>query len=313
MELVEIGKSVLTTCMDVKAGESVLVITDDKKHPIGSALYEAAKELGTDALLVTMKPRAVSGQEPPAAIAAAMAKADVVLCPMSTSITHTNAKKEAVKAGVRIATMPGITEEMFRKGAMTADYGRVMELTNNVTELLTKAKTARIEKAGHILTLDLNGRPGIPSPGVYREKGQAGNLPSGEAYIAPIENGSNGTMLIDGSMVGVGLLSSPLTVTVKNGKLQSIEGADADKLSILLRSESNRTLCELGIGTNYAAQLIGVILEDEKAYHTVHIAFGTNNGFGGSNKADCHMDGIIKDPTLYLDEQLVMKDGEFMI
>ena len=75
MELVEIGKSVLTTCMDVKAGESVLVITDDKKHPIGSALYEAAKELGTDALLVTMKPRAVSGQEPPAAIAAAMAKA----------------------------------------------------------------------------------------------------------------------------------------------------------------------------------------------------------------------------------------------
>ena len=242
-----------------------------------------------------------------------MAKADVVLCPMSTSITHTNAKKEAVKAGVRIATMPGITEEIFRKGAMTADYGRVMELTNKVTELLTKAKTARIEKAGHILTLDLNGRPGIPSPGVYREKGQAGNLPSGEAYIAPIENGSNGTMLIDGSMVGVGLLSSPLTVTVKNGKLQSIEGADADKLSILLRNESNRTLCELGIGTNYAAQLIGVILEDEKAYHTVHIAFGTNSGFGGTNKADCHMDGIIKDPTLYLDEQLVMKDGEFMI
>ena len=56
-----------------------------------------------------------------------------------------------------------------------------------------------------------------------------------------------------------------------------------------------------------------MILEDEKAYHTVHIAFGTNNGFGGTNKADCHMDGIIKDPTLYLDEQLVMKDGELMI
>ena len=35
-------------------------------------------------------------------------------------------------------------EEMFRKGAMTADYGRVMELTNKVTELLTKAKTAPV-------------------------------------------------------------------------------------------------------------------------------------------------------------------------
>lgn len=209
--------------------------------------------------------------------------------------------------------MPGISEDMFSQGAMTADYGVVMDLTLRVTDLLSKASTARIEKEGHALTLDLSGRPGVPSPGVYREKGQGGNLPSGEAYIAPLENGSNGTMVIDGSMVGVGLLKSPLTVTVKDGKLQSITGADADKLGILLENERNSTLCELGIGTNYAARLTGIILEDEKAYHTVHIAFGTNIGFGGTNKAGCHMDGIIKNPTLYLDDILVLKDGEFQI
>ena len=69
----------------------------------------------------------------------------------------------------------------------------------------------------------------------------------------------------------------------------------------------------MGIGTNYAARLTGVILEDEKAYQTVHIAFGTNIGFGGTNKADCHIDGIIKNPTLYLDDMLVLKDGSFQI
>lgn len=313
MDLVQIGKSILVSCMDVKAGENVLVITDDAKWSIGNALYQAAKELGADAMLVTMTPRQVSGQEPPAAIAAAMLAADVVLCPMSTSITHTRAKIEATEAGARIATMPNISEDMFSQGAMTADYDRVMELTLRVTKLLSEASTARIEKDGHVLTLDLSGRPGIPSPGVYREKGQAGNLPSGEAYIAPLENGSNGTMVIDGSMVGVGLLSEPLTVTVKKGKLKEITGADAGKLGILLKNEKNATLCELGIGTNYAARLTGVILEDEKAYHTVHIAFGTNTGFGGINKADCHMDGIIKNPTLYLDDLLVMEDGEFRI
>lgn len=185
MNLVEIGSRVLTSCMAVKASETVLVVTDDEKLQIGQALYQAAKELGADAMLVTMSPREVSGQEPPACIAAAMKAADVVLCPMSTSITHTRAKIEAAKAGARIATMPNITEDMFRQGAMTADYDTVMELTNRVTEMLTQASTARIEKDGHILTLDLAGRPGIPSPGVYREKGQAGNLPSGEAYIAP--------------------------------------------------------------------------------------------------------------------------------
>ena len=313
MDLLEIGKGILTSCMNVKAGENVLVITDDEKLPIGDALYRAAKGLGADTLWGTMAPREVSGQEPPPAIAAAMKAADVVLCPMSTSITHTKAKIEAAKAGARIATMPNITEDMFCQGAMTADYDTVLALTDRVTQLLTQASTARIEKEGHVLTLDLRGRSGVPSSGVYRERGQAGNLPSGEAYIAPLEHGSNGSMVIDGSMVGIGLLDSPLEVRVQDGKLVSIQGKDAEKVSILLKTPQNATLCELGIGTNYAARLIGVILEDEKAYHTVHIAFGTNVGFGGTNQADCHIDGIIRNPTLYLDDVLVLNDGDFQI
>lgn len=311
--MVEIGKTVLKTCMDVRAHESVLIITDDATKTIGETFYAAAGSLGAEALLMTMKPRMVSGEEPPAAVAAAMQAADVVLCPMSTSITHTDATLRAVKVGARVATMPGITEEMLTNGAMTADYNAVLELTEAVTALLTKARTARLEKDGHVLTLDLTGRNGIPSSGVYRSDSQAGNLPSGEAYIAPLENGSNGTMCIDGSMVGVGLLTAPLIVTVENGRLVSIEGPDAGKLDILLRNERNATLCELGIGTNYAARLTGVILEDEKALHTVHIAFGTNVGFGGVNRADCHMDGVIKNPTLYLDDQIVMDKGELVI
>lgn len=311
--MIETGKAVLLRCLNVKAGETVLIVTDDGKLGIANALYEAAKGLGAEAMLMTMTPREVSGQEPPETVAAAMRHADVVICPMTTSITHTEARIRAVKAGARVATMPGITEDMFREGAMTADYSVVTELTGKLTALLSEARTARLEKDGHVLTLDLTGRPGIPSPGVYREPGQAGNLPSGEAYIAPLETGSNGTMKIDGSMVGVGLLRSPLVITVKDGRLQSIEGEDADKLGILLKNEQNGTLCELGIGTNYAARLTGVILEDEKAYHTVHIAFGTNVGFGGTNKAECHMDGVIRDPSLYLDDKLIMKDGEFVI
>lgn len=70
---------------------------------------------------------------------------------------------------------------------------------------------------------------------------------------------------------------------------------------------------ELGIGTNTAARLTGLILEDEKVYGTVHIAFGTNTSFGGTNKADVHMDGVILKPTLYLDEKLVIDKGVFLI
>lgn len=313
MELREIAKRMMVSCLNVRAGEQVLIVTDDKKLPIGTALYNAAQDLGAEALLMTMTPRQVSGEEPPAAVAAAMKAADVVIAPMATSITHTRAKIEAAKAGARVATMPNITEDMFSQGAMTADYDQVMDLTLRVTELLTKAATARIEKDGCVLTLDLTGRPGIPSPGVYREKGQSGNLPSGEAYIAPLEDGSNGEMVIDGSMVGLGKLDEPLRVRVEGGKLREITGPGAEKLGVLLANDRNATLCELGIGTNHAARVTGIILEDEKAYHTVHIAFGTNIGFQGTNKADCHIDGVILNPTLYLDDQLILKDGEFVI
>ena len=313
MELKEIAKNVMIKCMAVKPGEDVLVLTDDSRRKIGEALYQGALELGCEAMLLVMKEREVSGEEPPKTVAAAMKAADVVLCPTAQSVTHTNAKIEAQKAGARVATMPGITEEMFSRGAMTADYDKVLALTEKLTEMLTRASQARIEKNGYTLTLDLKGRSGVPSPGVYREKGQCGNLPSGEAYIAPLEDGVDGEFDVDGSMVGIGKLEAPLHFVVKEGKIVSIDGPGSEMLQILTRNDRNRTVAELGIGTNEAAILNGIILEDEKVYGTVHVAFGTNTSFGGTNKAECHMDGIILQPTLYLDDQLIIRDGVFQV
>ena len=187
------------------------------------------------------------------------------------------------------------------------------KLTAKVTEMLTRASRARIEKDGYVLNINISGRNGVPSPGVYREAGKCGNLPSGEAYIAPLEDGSDGEMIIDGSMVGIGKLESPLHMTISGGKLRSVTGEKSENLDILLKNEINGTVCELGIGTNEAAILNGIILEDEKVYGTVHIAFGTNTSFGGTNKAECHMDGIILRPTLYLDDTKVIENGVFLI
>ncbi|MEG0020178.1 MAG: aminopeptidase [Oscillospiraceae bacterium] len=313
MDMKQSAKSVLLSCMGAKTTESVLVVTDDVKLDIGTAIYEAAKEIGCEAQLMVMKERKVSGEEPPAAVASAMKNSDVVVCPTAKSLTHTNARIEAVKNGARVGTMPGITQEMFLKGAITADYDKVIEITAKITELLTQAKTARIEKDGYTLTLNLEGRKGVPSPGVYREKGTSGNIPSGEAYIAPLEDGADGEMMIDGSMVGIGKLESPIFVKLAKGKLTEIRGEGSEKLDILLKNQNNSTIAELGIGTNEKAILCGIILEDEKVYGTVHIAFGTNTSFGGTNKADCHMDGIILKPNLYLDDKAIILKGEFVV
>ena len=59
MELKEIAKNVMVSCLAVKPTEDVLIITDDSRLTIGTALYEGAKELGCEALLMVMKERQV--------------------------------------------------------------------------------------------------------------------------------------------------------------------------------------------------------------------------------------------------------------
>ena len=181
-----------------------------------------------------------------------------------------------------------------------------MELRETAKNMLTSCLAAKPGETLLVITDDSRVKIGTA---IY----EAGKELGCEAYIAPLEDGSNGEMIIDGSMVGVGKLSTPLHVTVRDGRLRAITGEGSEKLGILLANERNSTLGELGIGTNMAAILNGIILEDEKVYGTVHVAFGTNTSFGGTNKADCHMDGIILKPTLYLDGRKIIDHGEFLV
>ncbi|HHV79522.1 MAG TPA: aminopeptidase [Firmicutes bacterium] len=310
--LTDTCKRVLVTCMGLLPGESVAVISDTGKKEIGSAFLSAAFELGNDAVMVVMKPRNVSGEEPPDAVAQVMRASDVVLCPTTRSLTHTRARTEATAAGARIATMPGITEEMFYCGGMTADYGVVKELTAKVASLLDAASHVRIVKEGHELNLSLKGRKAVADTGHYLRPGEWGNLPAGEAYVAPVEGTAEGELYIDVSVAGVGKLSSPLLVSVRGGIATDFSGGEAHRLAQILEDGEARNVAELGIGTNPRARLTGIIVEDEKAYGTIHVAFGENAGFGGKVRAGKHIDCVISKPDLYLDGQLVIRAGQFL-
>ncbi|MFM9280575.1 aminopeptidase [Paenibacillus jiagnxiensis] len=311
-QLVDISKNVLQSCLGLKAEETFLVVADDVKKELAEALYEAGKQLGAEAMLVVMKERLKSGEEPPLAISIAMAQSNVVVCVTKHSLTHTLARKQAAAAGARLATMPGITEDMFLEGAISADYNQVKALTEKVTAMLTPAEAVRIEKGGYTLTFSIAGREGVPSTGMYLNPGESGNLPSGEAYIAPLEGTAEGQILIDGSMAGIGKLSSPLLLTIEQGRIVKAEGPDGPRLLEILGDGDGRMLAEFGIGTNDKARITGVVLEDEKVYGTIHVAFGSNNTFGGTISAGVHLDGVVGQPDVYLDEKLIMKSGKFV-
>ena len=307
MTLKESAKTILKTCMGVLPKESVLIITDTATHPsIGPELYNTAKQMGCEVLLMTMEPRDHHAQEPPKAVAEAMKAVDVLLVPTSKSLTHTQAKLAAKKSGVRIATMPGITLEMMESGGITADYLTVKDTTSALKKKLDSVEEIRIvTDLGTDIILNVEGCEWHGDHGICHKAGSFTNLPAGEVFVAP--KNAQGVFVVDGSMGGLGILDSPLTITVKNRKAVDFIGPRAEELRCILDKVGPlaRNLAELGIGTNTAAHLIGNILEDEKVAGTVHIALGDNSTFGGNVIAGIHLDGIITKPRVFIDGELL--------
>ena len=303
-------------CMGARAGERILVVTDAPLRLIGYALFEAARSLGNDVLLVEMLPRQSNGAEPPPEVAALMTQVDLVLCPTSKSLTHTDSRRAASAKGVRVATLPGVTEEIMVR-CMNADYQAIAARTFGICALMRTTTTVRVTApAGTDIIMPIEGREAHASSGLFREKGLWGNLPTGESYLAPVEGRSNGIVVVDGSMAGVGLVDQPIRIVVVDGYATEITGGESAKRLIALlepHGKDARTVAEFGIGTNDKAILTGVILEDEKVMGTIHIAFGDNKSMGGSVRVASHLDGLVKQPTVWFDDRKIMEGGRLLV
>ena len=315
-ELENAARIALRDCMKVSAGETVAIITDENKRNIGVAMWNVAKELGAEATLVEIIPRSRNGEEPPAPVAALMAASSVVLCPLTKSVTHTESRREACKRGARIATLPGITEDMMIR-CLSADYNAIAARSRRLSEILQTGNEVHVTSpAGTDIKLLRGDRYPKPDTGLFHNAGDSGNLPAGETFFAPMEGSAQGTIVFEAAVAGIGKLQSNIHIVVREGIAVEITGgAEAQKLNELVDSvgAAGRNIAELGIGTNDKAQITGVILEDEKVLGTVHIALGDNKSMGGTVAVSSHLDGLILKPTVRLDGRLIMEAGTLLL
>ncbi len=299
------AETAVRQCLDLESGESCAVVTDDERASIGEALYEVAAGITDDAVIVRYPPGETHGSEPPEPVAAAMAGADVVLAPTTKSLSHTRARTEANEAGARVATLPGITEDVFTTG-LEADYDSIAAHCEAVREQVADAEEIRVTTAaGTDISFGIGDREWLSDTGIVHEPGQMSNLPAGEVFVSP--ETADGTFVVDGTMRPHGLLADGhrLTFEVEDGLVthisddeirETVEGA-AETVG-----DAAYNLAELGIGTNVAVtDLVGSVLLDEKAAGTVHVAIGDNAGIGGETEAPIHLDGILREPTVYAD------------
>jgi aminopeptidase len=299
------------SCLAVGPDDDVLVLCNDEQLAIADAIAEAAKDKAHSSRVLAFARSTRHGEEPPSEVADAMASASVIFAPTTFSLSHTTARVEASRRGARIATMPGITEEVFRR-AMAVDYRELKRAGLLLATQLSAASSCRVTSPGGTdLELDLTGREAISDDGEIGAVGAFGNLPAGEAFIAPIETSAEGTIVFDGALGGFGLLDTPVSVRVEGGTMVEADGRAGEWLYATLEAggEHGRSIAELGIGTNPAARLTGNILEDEKALGTIHLAFGTSAGIGGVNRSSVHIDGLVLRPSVWLDGRALMEDG----
>lgn len=315
--IIQAAEIALRDCLALKEDETLLVLTDDQTIEIGSALFQVGKQMAKESAMLVMPEREVNGQEPPDEISELMKKYDVVICPTGKSLTHTDARRNACSAGARVGTMPGITKEVMIR-TLKADYHEIARRTYHLSSLLDEVDNVRITtKLGTDITIPVKGIKAISSTGLVTERGTFGNLPSGESYLMPVENETNGIFVVDGSFAGVGkILDKPIKITVEKGFAIKFEGGkEAEVLNSLLKPLGKKAynVAELGIGTNDQAIVTGAILEDEKVMGTVHIALGNNLSMGGTCNVGIHLDGVILEPTVEIDGTLIMDKGQLLV
>jgi leucyl aminopeptidase (aminopeptidase T) len=244
-----------------------------------------------------------------------MLAAQVVLAPTIQSLSHTAARKAASEVGVRIGTLPGVTEEMLTR-LMTTDLEEIRRRGWAVVAALNSGSEVRIT-CGHgtDFRIGVEGRLAIVDAGELSNRGAFGNLPCGEGFIAPIEGTAEGTLVVDGSIAGVGLVETPTSLTIREGHLTDATGPEGAALMELLTAHGpdGTNVAELGIGTNEEAVLTGNILEDEKILGSAHIAFGASAAIGGTVQVPVHLDCVLLEPMVEIDGEAIVGGGELLI
>lgn len=306
------ARLVLTTSAGLRPGEKVLVVVDGTTRTVGQAFHAAAILLGADPVMLEIRPRAADGEEPPEPVGTAMANSDLVLLATARSLTHTHARRAATRAGARVISMPGLTEDLLRGGGLAADWGKIHEAVRRTARQLRGARDVHMTSAeGTDLTFSVEGRDWISEDtGLCLRKGTFTTLPAGECFIAVVEGSAEGRLVAD--VYFEERLSRPATALIAAGHATKIVGAPKAVEVMNRGGKDGRALSRFGFGLNPQARVTGPYLEAEKAIGSAHLGFGDNLVIGGKIHGGVRVDGILSDVRVEIDGKVIVEKGRLV-
>ena len=310
--------TVLDSCLRVRPGEEVLLLTDEGTDPeVVAGLTEGISSRGAVPLAARMPIPYIPGSEPPRAVAAALLSAGAAIELTSLFIGSSRARQRASAAGVRYLAMPGVELDTFRPGGpLTVDFDSQRAVATAVGAAWDRGSGFRLTSpAGTDLRGSIENRAGRVLDGIARADGQYMAPPDIEAGTAPVEETTTGVAVIDGDLLfmGKGPLPEPVVMHFDGGRMVGVEGTHKDRLiEMMSRCDDDRmaNLAEVSMGLNPLGTICGVPMETESALGTAHIALGNSIAYGGTVNAAAHLDCVMAAATLEIDGRLVISEGE---
>ena len=306
-ELEQAAMKLLRENIRLKKVEKVVLVNDRKKNPIFDAIKIAVKKIGSNFTIVKLSDKRTHSSPVPQA-AKKFYNCDVIIAPTTKSITHSSETYAARRNGTRVASMPGITEEMFID-AMKVDVHKVKKLNELFYKKMNGAKVANITTpSGTNVKLDLRKTKWHSGDyGNINKKGVLNNVPFGEVDgYPPI---TTGLIFIDHWGKTISPKDRAWIYTQRGKIVKWNKAAEAMVKELKAAGECGMNSVELGIGTNYVFKKpIGNILYDEKIFGTIHIAFG---GYS-ERRCPVHEDFILIKPTVWVDGRKIMEKGRLI-
>ena len=322
------ARNAVETCLGVQEGERVALIGDEASRAVAASIAAALDErhaCSTRLLLEDLGRRPMIAAPPE--VLSALETTDVgVLC-MKPLPGELAARMVIVKVverrQIRYAHMVGVTPEIMQQG-MRADYRLVDRLSEKLRERMLRAETLTVkteagtEFAAHFdRRLDWVKTSGLINPRYWS------NLPAGEVFTTPTT--VDGTFVCDATAGDHfngeygDLQATPLTLTIKNARLVSVDCARKDLeqefWDYCHTDENSDRVGELAFGTNLGlTEMIGVLLQDEK-FPGVHLAFG--DPYGSQTHADwkstTHVDVLTRKCNVWIDDDQVIEKGRYQL
>jgi leucyl aminopeptidase (aminopeptidase T) len=306
------ARLVLRTSAGLRSGEKVLLVADEGTRAIGEAFAEAARSLGADPVVALIGARKSDGEEPPEPVGTAMQASDVIVLVASRSLTHTHARRAANRAGARVLSMPGATEEMLRAGGLATDWAVIHETVRRIARRLRSAREVHLTSPeGTDVRFEVAGRDWITEDtGLCARKGAFTTLPAGELFIAPIEGTAEGRLVLD--VYFDEPLLQPASAILASGYATKILGAERAIHAMNRGGRDGRAFARFGFGLNPRARVTGPHHEAEKALGTAHVGFGDNLVIGGKIHCGVKVEAILSEANVSVDGKPLIERGRLV-